>query len=368
MRGLVMTDFVGGLRLMQEENERKQVEALWNGHSRFQCPAYVIGYGGEAEALVLLYFYQRATYINSNTEKESVLEIRVKEEAIANRCDLGPWSVSRAICKLEADCRIRVSRTRHPITGEKQISIYLLLHSTTKLPLTTSPGEYGFCHANFERPYITLPAESFEVMPSLSRPARAVYLTALAIGSTAVRMSFGVTRSDWKKESLLGRNPFNRGVSECLRKKLLTFKRGVLTLTDPETGRLSARTGHVRVEHENPDYKFPLKDVTAETWRATLDRLVKTPFVMDDLTGWSRAIRGIFCPFCGKERTFRVNFRTGSFGCFGCKRGGGLATLLQKLMPTTSMAKAKAFIREQIPAQEPATAPAPEVVRTHDGI
>jgi len=46
-----MTDFVGGLRLVQEENERKQVEALWNGHSRFQCPAYVIGYGGEAEAL-----------------------------------------------------------------------------------------------------------------------------------------------------------------------------------------------------------------------------------------------------------------------------------------------------------------------------
>jgi hypothetical protein len=362
-----MSDFVGGLRLMQEENERQKVEALWNGHSRFQAPAYVIGYGGEAEALVLLYLYQRATFINSTTEKETVLEIRVKEEKIADRCGLGPWSVSRAICKLEADCRIRVSRTRDPITGEKQISIYLLLHSTTKLPLTTSPGDYGFCHSNFERPYITLPAESFEVMPSLSRPARAVYLTALAIGSAAVRMKFGVTRADWKKESLLGRNPFNRGVSECLKKRLLTFKHGVLTLTDPETGAPSARTGHVRIDHENPKYKLDFKDVGSDVWRATVVRLSNNPFYEDTATGWTKCVRGSRCPFCGKDRTFSVNFKTGSYRCFDCKHRGGLAILLQKLMSTSNMAKVKAFIREQIPTQEPATA-TPEPVAAHDGI
>ncbi len=343
-----MTDFFGGLREFQQSSERKKTEALWNGHSRFQAPAYVIGYKGEAEAVVLLYLYQRATYINSNTENESVLEIRVKEETIADRCELSVRSVRKAILKLEADCRIRVSRTRDPITGEKQISIYLLLHSATKEPLRTSPGDYGFCHANFERPYITLPGESFDIMPQMRRPARAVYLAALAIGSARVCMSFGILRSDWKKESLLGRNAFNRGVSECKRKRLLTFKRGLLNLLDPETGAPSARTGRIRVEHENAVWKFDLNTVGAETWRATVARLVKTPFTVDSITGWTHCKRGSHCPFCGKERSFRVNFSKAKFQCFGCERNGGLGKLVQKLLGTASMEKVKAFIREQI--------------------
>lgn len=348
-----MTDFFGGLRAFQESSEKKKTEALWNGHSRFQSPAYVIGYKGEAETLVLLYLYQRATYINSNTENESVLEIRVKEETIADRCRLGRWAVSQAIRKLEADCRIRVSRTRDKITGEMQISIYLLLHSTTKEPLKTSPGDYGFCHANFERPYVTLPGESFDIMPQLGRSARAVYLTALAIGSARVCMSFGILRSDWKKESLLGRNAFNRGVRECKNKRLLTFKRGLLTLNDPETGRPSERVSS-RVEHENPQWNFDLNDVDAATWRASVERLFKFPFTVDKITGWTHCKRGTYCPFCRKERKFRVNFTEAKYQCFNCERSGWLGKLVQKLLGTASMVKVKLFIREQMDAAKAA--------------
>jgi hypothetical protein len=273
----------------------------------------------------------------------------VKEETIAERCSFGRWAVSHAIRKLEADCRIRVSRTRDTITGELKISIYLLLHSATKEPLKTSPGDYGFCHSNFERPYITLPAEAFDILPQMSRSARAVYLTALAIGSARICTSFGVRRDDWKKESVLGRNAFNRGVSECLRKRLLTYRRGLLTLNDPETGRPSERVGGSRVEHENPAWKFDLNTVDAETWRASVERLVKSSFTVDKITGWTHCKRDSYCPFCGKERTFRVNFTAAKFQCFACERNGGLGKLLMKLLGTASMTKVKVFIREQQP-------------------
>ncbi len=317
---------------------------------------------------MLLYLYQRATFLNSNTEKKSVLEIRVREEKIAEKCRLNISSVRYAIQKLEADGRILVSRTKHRVTKQWLVSIYILLHSATKLPLETQPGDYGVCFSNFERPYITVPAESFDILPRMGRPARAVYLTALAIGSAKVRMAFGVMRADWKKESLLGRNPFNRGLSECLKRGLLTFKSGILKLNDPETGAPSARTAHERIEHDKPNWKFKFKDVAPETWRATIGRLVKTPFVIDDLSGWSRAIRGTFCPFCGEEKCFTVSFKTGGYECFACKRRGGLAMLVLKLLGTTRMPEAIAYIREQMPTQEQATAPAPELVSTHDGI
>jgi hypothetical protein len=361
-----MQDFVSDLRAVQEANEKQQAEALWNGHSRFQTPAYILGYQGEAEALVLLYLYQRATYVNLNAEREGELEILVKEELIAHKCGLSRQTVSYVICKLEADWRIRVRRTIHPITKEKQTSIYLLLHSATKLPMKTSPGDYGVCYSNFERPFITVPAESFDVLPRMGRPARAVYLAALAIGSTKMRTLFGVTRTDWKKESLLERRAFNSGVNECLRRKLLTFKKGMLRLNDPETGAPSARTAPDRVEHGKDSWKFKFDDVSAETWRATIGRLVKTPFIIDDVSGWSRATRGSFCPFCGEEKCFTLSFATGSYQCFACKRMGGLAMLLLKLLGTTRMPKVIAYIKEQMPRQEPA--PAPEPVVTHAGI
>jgi len=148
----------------------------------------------------------------------------------------------------------------------------------------------------------------------------------------------------------------------------LTFKSGILKLNDPETGAPSARTAHERIEHDKPNWKFKFKDVAPETWRATIGRLVKTPFVIDDLSGWSRAIRGTFCPFCGEEKCFTVSFKTGGYECFACKRRGGLAMLVLKLLGTTRMPEAIAYIREQMPTQEQATAPAPELVSTHDGI
>jgi len=89
--------------------------------------------------------------------------------------------------------------------------------------------------------------------------------------------------------NVAGKEWFNIGVKECKSKKLLTYKRGTLTLHDPVTGKPSGRVGG-RVEHENPRWKFDLNAVNAETWRATVERLVKRSFIVGS-TGWTHATR-----------------------------------------------------------------------------
>jgi hypothetical protein len=74
-------------------------------------------------------------------------------------------------------------------------------------------------------------------------------------------------------------------------------------------------------------------------------------FVKGKVTGWTHCTRGSYCPFCGKEKTFRVNFTEAKFQCFGCERNGRLGKLVQKLLGTASMTKVKAFVREQMNAK-----------------
>jgi hypothetical protein len=352
MTRVALDNFISELAEAQREREQKQVGEFWQGHSLFQVPHRVVAFKGESEALVLIYFYERAAAVSFYSEKEVLIEIKVKEETVAERTGLSMRSVSYAIATLEAAGCIRVVRPKpDAVTGRKSINAYLLLHGETKDPLVSQPKVFGVCHANFEKPYITVHKEIIKTVRQMTKPGRACYLAALSVASLKLRTSFGITREQWKTETLLGKNAFNIGVKECKSKKLLAYKRGVLTLHDPLTGKISERV-RGRVEHENPQWKFDLNSVSAEVWRAAIERLVKHPFIVGS-TGWTHSTRETYCPFCHEVRSFRVNFSTAEFKCYACQRHGRLGKLVQKLLGTASMGKAKEFIQEQMARCKP---------------
>ncbi len=349
-RGSLMVDsFLTGLNEQRERKERES-DSFWAGHSRFQISRRVLRYKGKSESLVLVYLYERASSISFYSTEAVLIEIKVQEEKIAERTGICVRAVSLAIISLEVDGCIKVSRHRDPLTKKIKTSVYVLLHSETREPLTSSPKNYGVCEENRDLPYITAPKETREKIVQMNPSGRQVYLAALFAASVRVATSFGIPRDEWKLESGLGRNAFDRGLKECTAKGLLSYRRYVLTLSDPATGAPSKRV-RGRIEHENPKWEFDLDEVKAETWRAVVERLMQRRFVIGS-NGWSNSARETFCPFCKEARSFRVHFGTAEhkceFKCHACARYGRLGKLIQKLLGTTKMSEVKDILKEEI--------------------
>jgi hypothetical protein len=334
--------------------EVKMLESFWVGHSVFQVPCRVLNYKGRSEALVLSYLYWRANGISFTSNSEVRIEIRVQEKTISARTGVGLWAVSKAIIALEVDGCIGIERRRDPVTNQIRLSVYLLFHSQTKNPLLTTPGVFGVCHQNHEKPYITVPRESRQKLGQMNPAGRQVYLAALALASERVVTSFGIRREHWKAKTLLGRNAFDRGVNECITAGVLSYSRYILTLNDPRTGQPSHRISAERIEHANPAWAYDLKDVTADQWRVVVDRLLPGREFNAGDDGWSSTGRGGTCPFCKSQRSFSVNFITCRYRCYsdtcGDNSRGKLGQLVHRLR-RISMAQAKNFIRQCLQEQ-----------------
>ena len=351
---LTMTDiFLDDLKQMRAEEEKKLADSFWKGHSRFQATHRVLSFKGRAESLILIYLFQLANSYSNSHIKVAVIELKVKAEKLAQMTGLSSRAVYPALATLEAAGCIRIIPRKDPITKLTVTSIYLLLRPTTGEPMYSTGGEYGICAANFERPYLTLLKDTLSTLVQMTPAGRAVYLSAMAEASGRVRTSFAIRKQDWQKESLLARNAFGRGLYECLRKRLLSYsaKKQLLTLNDPATGKVSERWKYERqrVEHDNLQWKFDLNKVTAEEWRATIERLLKKQFFVGQ-NGWTHATREVFCPFCKEPRSFSVNFTTSQYRCHAGKCGdaatGRLGQLVQRVLGT-SWTDAKTFIGEQ---------------------
>jgi hypothetical protein len=332
---------VVGNRVSEEQGE------LWIGHSRYQLSNRVLNYKGKAEAMVLVYLYERAEGFSFYSHDPVVIKIEVKEETIATRTGLNRSNVSRSLIPLEADGAIKVSRERDPLTHQIVTSVYLLLHSQTGNPLLSSPGIWGVCHQNFDRPYIVAPKETREKLKVMTPSGRQVYLTALSLASKNVQMSFRIGREEWKAEARLGRNAFDRGVKECVAKKLLTYSRYTLTLHDPKTGEPSKREKHEFIRHEDAKYKFDYRNVTAAQFQRVIQRLLNREFTVN-ASGWTHTRPDNVCPFCKEGRSFSVNFTEQKYKCHHCERYGKLGHLVQQVKRYPKWAHVKQYIREVI--------------------
>jgi hypothetical protein len=337
------------ITVLESWRDAKTKESFWIGHSVFQLPCRVLNYKGRSEALVLSYLYWRANGISFTSNSEVRIEIRVQEKTISARTGVGLWAVSKAIIALEVDGCIGVERRRDPVTNQIRLSVYLLFHSQTKNPLVTTPGVFGVCHQNHERPCLTVPKESRQKLGQMNPAGRQVYFAALALASERVTTVFGIRREHWKAKTLPGRNAFDRGVQECEKAGLLSYSRYILTLNDPRTGQPSHRTPTERIEHANPTWVFDLNTVTADQWRVVVDRLLPGTEFNAGENGWSYTSRSVLCPFCKTESSFSVNFITCQFRCHSDRCGetgfGKLGQLVQRVQ-RGSMAQAKNFIRQ----------------------
>ena len=334
-------------------------DSFWTGHSRFQVSPRVLSFRGRAESLVLVYLFQLANSYSNSRIKIALIELKVKGETIAKKVGLSPRAVYSALATLEAAGCIRIVKRRDSTTKLDTTSIYLLLRSEDGKPMWTTGGNdaYGICAANFEKPYITLPKTTLEIMVQMKPTARAVYLAAMGLASVRVQTSFTIRKEDWQKESLLGRNAFGRGKLECERMKLLTFssRKQILSLNDPLTGKSNARVAHERIEHANPVWRFDLNTVPPDVWKLTIERLMRREFYVDH-SGWTVAGKGVYCPFCKKARGFSVNYVKSGFKCHKCNVFGKLGQLVAKVL-RVKMKSAKRYIAEQMPPQKPAAQP-----------
>jgi hypothetical protein len=338
--------FLKDLNENRRKRDREQDDSFWSGHSRYQIPARILGYKGKAEALVLSYLYERANTVSFFSSKAVFIEVKVREQILAKRTGLSVRAVETAIISLEVDRAIRVYRNKDKITGLVCTGVYVPLHSQTAEPLLCCPNDYGVCEKNFDKPYITAPKQTRTLLVQMNASGRQVYLSALAMASKRVSTSFGVSRENWKTESLLGRNAFDRGVKECAAKGLLTYRRYVLTLN-------ATSRPKDRIEHENPRWKFDLNTVTAEGWQKVCEALLKRKFIVAD-SGWSHATRESLCPFCTESRSFRLNFKDSKYLCNNdkCGRFGRMGQLVQRVLRVTQMSQAKQFIQAVIEKQE----------------
>ncbi len=152
-------------------------------------------------------------------------------------------------------------------------------------------------------------------------------------------------------ESLLGRNAFNRGLKICKRAGLLSYKRYIVTLNDPRTGKPSARTTRERTEHEAPRWKFDLNSVKPTEWLTVVEDLLKRKFIFNGDDFWSVTQRGNWCPFCKTEKTFCINVNVAAYKCFNekCPQPTGR---LGQLVQRGSMAQAKARIQRTLKEAE----------------
>jgi hypothetical protein len=355
--------FVSGLELLFGLKKEGEKEGLWVGHSVFQLPVTVHRYKGAPESLVLAYLYEFASGISFHSSQPIILELRVSQDKIAEKTGLALRSVPGAIQELEADNCIRVVRTRNEDTGQVELNVYLLLHSTTQEPLRSRPKVWDICHENSVKPYITAPKTLLKSLTPMTPGARAVYLAALSLASVRTSMIFTVTREDWKTETLLGRNAFNRGLKECAKSGLLKYKRNTITLHDPLTRKPSTKTRQQPVYHEGAQWKFNLDAITADEWQRVAERLLKRSVTVS-ASGWTNTTADGLCPFCTHARSFTMHFDHSQWKCHHCGKRGRMFQLVQQVLRESQAQRVREYITEVI---GPAQSEAPQLVTVADG-
>lgn len=331
---------------------------IWTGHSTFQIPLRLLEYAGQSPVHLALLLYSQGAGVSyrspdwgNDVSFPSRIASRAKVSGLSARV------VRSAFKRLETDGYISMRSNGNTDAGRYRARKIFLLDPQTGERLTTNPGIYGLFSSNATDEhfhFITVPRTSLEAVNAMEHAsAKSAYLVALCFVSKAMDECVAVNRSLWQRLSHLGRNAFGRGLRYCIRKGLLSYRRGVLTVNDPATGKPTERWKHprVRIEHENPVWKFDLNTVKPEKWRIVVEELLHASFPETD--GWTHSTKDVGCPFCGEFGKFNVNFSESRYKCHasGCRESGRLGQLVQRVHRTT-MDAAKTFIQEKIREEE----------------
>jgi ribosomal protein L37AE/L43A len=188
----------------------------------------------------------------------------------------------------------------------------------------------------------------------------------LSLASVRKSLSFVVTPEDWKLATLLGKNSFNRGKKECVKRGLLSYKRQKLTLNDPVTRKPSVKTRGERIIHADPKWKFSLDAIKPEEWQKIAERALNREFTVN-ASGWTHSRADNLCPFCQEPRAFTMNFERSQWKCHHCEEKGRMFQLVQRVLRETQPQRVRDFISETL-AEKPVTQELVSVAGDHSGI
>ncbi len=325
---------------------------IWTGFSTFQSPVTLLQYAGNpAMHLALLLYVQGAgvSYRSSETGADVSFLATIKRKAEVS--GLSPRAVRSGFKRLEKDGSISLRMSGKTDAGRFRARRVFLLNPQTGERLSTDPGHYGLLSSNASDEhfhFVTVPRVALEAIHTMKHASeKAVYLAALCLVSKARDESVFVERSLWRQLSYLGENAFNRGVRYCIGRKLLSYRKHILTVNDPQTSKPTERWKNkgVRIDHENTHWKFDLNTVTPEEWHGVVQKAMQQTISFFD--GW-RTVKELGCPYCGEQGKFSLSFSDSGFRCHACQQGHGKLGQLVQHVRGTNMDAAKVFIQETI--------------------
>jgi hypothetical protein len=355
----------------QEEYSGKPV-GLWIGHSRFQCPSFVLDYAGGSPARVVLSLYDRAQGHSYSSKHIGTLTFKVRAETLAERTGLTVAQVYRSQVILERDNRLYrrqpLSKASRTFLGNE---VTLLLPQRTKQgqlvnnPISTAPKKPGLLSENGMRDYIVIPQDTLPAIKQVSRHGLAVLLAAMeaitkaGTGTESAR----ITKPELRHISGLGLVAFRKGFRECLSQKLLAFSDNVLTVHDPHKRRPTQRWRNRRAElfHQRKKFAFDLNERTADDYRSLLTKVLNTDCSDIPEDDWHRIWP---CPLCLNEQngkitkrpTFAVHIEpsVAGFHCYLCGAKGKLIQLAAQVLGISTSDAIEYFrLLLNPPVQEP---------------
>lgn len=298
-----------------------------------QVPISLLRYAGSPPAHLALHLYAQGagvSYRADETGADVCFRVRVKTKRKATNLTL-----RSTFSRLETDGYIQRKRERIA-SGRHRASRIYLLDPLTGDRLKTHPNSYGLLSENAQDEcfsFITLPRDCLKAIDEMECASeKALFLAALCLVSKARDECVEVARALWRALAHVSKNSFTSALRSLTNKKLLSYRRGVLTLHDPLTGKPVERWRYPRklVNHENAQWAFDLNKVTAEEWHAVLERALRVPIPFFD--GW-HTVKELGCPFCGECGKFSLSFESAGFKCHAaCKEHGKLGQLVKHVL------------------------------------
>jgi hypothetical protein len=336
--------------LAQQEHDGKP-SGRWLGHSRFQCPSFVLNFAGGSAARLTIALYQRAQGVSYKAKGKYPLSFKVRSRTIEENTGMSKQQVQYSGLVLERKGHISRKRVRSDNTGEFRGNHITLLNPRTGSHWDTAPGKPGLLSENNYDDFMTIPKDALASFRQITRHGLGVLLAAYE----AISKAHGGTESalvgkqELQKVSGLGKDAFRAGVAECVRLRLFSFKGGILTVHDPSTRRPTQRWRNKRAtfHQRTKKYAFDLNDRTADDYRTLLTKVLKMDCSDIEEDGdWHRIWP---CPLCLNEQNSKITKRptfavhidpsVAGWHCYLCGRKGKLVELAaQVLNITTSQA------------------------------
>jgi hypothetical protein len=317
--------------------QREKSKGFWTGHDTYECPVSILSYSGQLPALLAVNLYMRASVLSIHSTGVYKVRFRARTESLCKKLHRSIPSIRNAFKVLEKD---KLAHRERPRDEAKRFET-----AEITLPYLTSPTRPDLLTANGDRHCIIVPKASLLALNKMRKSSQvAVYQSALSMATTCHSERFDMPRAYWRGMTKLGRHAFDNGLKFCIRKKLLTYRSGIVTLNDPATGKRSIRKPF------RPPMPVNFDEITPTGWEQIVSALLSN-IPPTGHTGWTAPSKDRSCPYCHEHESFSVNFAQSCFKCHRCGEGSKLCFLVKHVLDADRMFDAALFMKKVLEQQ-----------------